>query len=140
MPYVLEGAYTTNFANGENACKMLGWADGAVENAIVRYRRDAATQASAVVDGLPGARIGLLVGAAELSGTSEAASVTLARSSSKKEKAGDCDFSWRIRMTVEFEGTTAVGKVFYEQVANKKDDCPAILCTNIQTTRGTKVP
>ncbi len=139
--FAFDGAYATTLTNGVDVCGLLGWADGAVENVTVRYKRDGAARATAEVEGLLAMRISLFVGPGELAGTAAVSSVTLARTATKKEKEGKCDFNWRVRMTTDFDGTTAVGKIFYEQVViERKADCAAaILCTNVQTTRGTRV-
>lgn len=138
-PASFEGTYRTKLTNGANGCAAPTWTAGATADVTIRFRREGEDRATADVEGLAALYVRALVGDSAIPGTATDSAVLLSRTSTKKEREGRCDFNWRVRIASSFEAGTSAGQITYEKVAVKEDkDCPAVLCTSVQSMTGTR--
>lgn len=140
-PADVAGSYTIAVTNGPNGCNFDSWTEGATSEGIpVAITQDGAS-ASALVQGLTGVLLDLLLGSHVYTGQVDGNSMTLVIYGQNAATQGNCTFTYNSTIDADIDGDVLTGQIRYEAATVGNPDCAAIEgCATIQYFNGTRPP
>jgi hypothetical protein len=140
-PADVEGEYTIAITNGENPCGFQNWDEGASATGIVLTVTQDGSSLMAVVEGVAGGLIGLLIGSADYEGHVQGNVLVLENFGTRSFTRGDCAFTIKSTAQVQLSGDAIAGTIEYTPVTNGSPACEELeSCVSEQLLSGTRPP
>ncbi len=134
------GAYSVTVTNGDNGCGFQDWVAGASNANIPLTISQKGAAATATVDGIPGALLGLLHGTNVYQGKASGNRLSLWIDGTIPSTQGNCTYTWSNDATVTLQGDYISGKLVYSRAHNGNPDCVSLTCETVQQLNGTRPP
>ncbi len=139
-PVDFSGSYSLTVTNGSNGCAFGDWVEGQSSLGIPLVIEQQGPDASARVEGIPGALLRLLHGSNQYAGKVTGNRIALQIDGSISGTEGNCTFTWSNDVAATLEDDYIAGKLVYSRAHNNNPDCVAHTCETVQQLNGTRPP
>jgi hypothetical protein len=135
------GTYTLAVANGDNGCEFEGWDEGAVATGIPMRLTQEGTQVTAVIDGVTGLLLGVILGSNQLEGEVSGAMVNVSLYGTNSTTRGNCTYTINAVVDATLAGDYIDGRIEYRPSTNGSPACGVLNdCATVQLFNGTRPP
>lgn len=140
-PAEIEGSYMVAITNGDNACGLQNWDEGATSMNIPLVITQDGGELMATVEGVAGGVISFLLGAADYEGHIEGSGFVLENFGTRSFQEGDCAFTIKSTARGQIDGDVIMGRIEYTPVTNESPACEGLeRCVSEQLFNGTRPP
>jgi hypothetical protein len=135
------GDYSISGTNRANGCNIPGWTEGSTFTGVQVTITQSGTKATAMVMGVAGAGLDLLLGTHAFTGNVDGSAIHLEALGTKSNTSGNCTYTYNSDIDATLSGNALEGTLAYTAATNGNPDCVTIMtCASTQDFNGTRPP
>lgn len=134
------GTYTVNVYYGENGCALPDWPEGDTLAGIALVVRQKGNDVTAVVEGIPGAVLGLIHGSNMYAGSVKGTDTSMVIYGTIPQTEGNCPYTYNNYLEGTFDEDFFEGKLRFEPAVSDNPDCSEVKCTTWMSFNGARAP
>jgi hypothetical protein len=140
-PVNVAGSYSVQLSNGSNGCMFQNYTVGSdTMNVPVTVTQNGST-ATAVVSGVAGDYLNLVLGSDSFSGSVDGDSLDLTLTGTRALSSGNCAYTYNATLNASLVDNSLTGTVDYTADTNNGSDCGALVgCVTTQNLAGSRPP